>query len=226
MLLINIHTHHPTGNNEILEVQNLLHQQLSVAETNTDKLFSYGIHPWNVEEIEIVDAMKLLKDAARLKNVIGIGECGIDKVKNDDLQKQLEIFRIHVSVSEEFKKPLIIHCVKAYDEIIHIRKQTQAKQSWIIHGFRKGQDLANQLIHHGMYLSYGTFLKDELNNNKSGFASVPDYFFLETDDMDSDDLKNIYEIAAKIRNTTVEILAAIIKDNFEKCFKIKVYDRN
>jgi TatD DNase family protein len=227
MVLINIHTHHPAGKNEILEVQNLLHHQLSVAETYPEKLFSFGIHPWNVDEIQIADAIQLLKHAGNLKNIIAIGECGIDKAKNSALEKQTEIFKIHVSVSEELKKPLIIHCVKAYDEILQIKKQIKARQQWIIHGFRKGQHMAEQLMQHGMYLSFGTFLTDELNKNKPEFASVPDHsFFLETDELDSNGINNIYEIAAKIRNTTVDLLAATIKDNFEKCFNIKVYDRN
>lgn len=225
MLYINIHTHHTAGNKEILEVHSLLHQQISVAETNPKKLFSFGIHPWNSAEVDYSEAMMLLRHAGGLKNIIAFGECGIDKPKIISLDQQIEIFKIHISLSEEFKKPLIIHCVKAYEEIYQIRKQFNAKQPWIIHRFRKGLSLANQLVHHGTYLSFGFSLQDPNHDNASVFALIPDHsYFLETDDVDGKEIERIYKFAAQIKNTTIEKIASIIKENFEKCFNINVYD--
>ena len=62
-----------------------------------------------------------LEEAISNEKVIMIGECGLDKVWGPTLDIQEASFRRHIELSEKHQKPLIIHCVKAYNEIIAIK---------------------------------------------------------------------------------------------------------
>lgn len=71
------------------------------------------------------------------------------------MSRQLEIFEKHIFLSEKLKKPLIIHCVKAFDSLIATRRKTRPSQLWIIHGFRGKPQQAEQLRREGLLLSFG-----------------------------------------------------------------------
>lgn len=71
------------------------------------------------------------------------------------LAAQTALLRIHYELSETLRKPLILHIVKSFPEIIALRKQWKPTQPWIIHGFRGKPQLARELLAHGFHLSYG-----------------------------------------------------------------------
>ena len=57
----------------------------------------------------------------------------------------MEVFREHVKLSEMLRKPLIVHCVKAVDELLAIRKEMGVTHPWVLHGYRGGPEQAEQL---------------------------------------------------------------------------------
>ncbi len=128
--------------------------------------YSVGLHPWDIAADWRVVMAKMLVMALH-PQVVMIGEAGLDK-KNGTapLELQIEVFREHVRLSELTRKPLIIHCVKAVDEVLAIRKEMKAKQSWIFHGFRGGVEQWQQLERtRGLHVSIGahhdqTFIKE------------------------------------------------------------------
>ena len=151
--------------------------------------YSIGLHPWYIDESLIPEVRKF----AVLPSVVAIGETGLDKntAKNqDDFSLQKEIFTEHILISEEVKKPLVIHCVKAWDELLHIHKSSKPSMPWIIHGFRGNAILATQLLNAGLYLSFG------INHNAEALKVAWDKgrLFAETDDADI----GIREICATI----------------------------
>jgi TatD DNase family protein len=88
----------------------------------------------------------------------------------------------------------------------------------IIHEFSKNIEVANQMIKNGFYLSFGKnlILNKEL---EMVFNSIPkDRIFLETDTVEQD-IRAVYELAAKYRNIEVEEMKAIINANFVTVFK-------
>ena len=115
---------------------------------------SVGIHPWHTSDVNI-STIEQLNTLATHPQVVAIGETGIDALKGDTIDKQIEIFCHHVALSEQHQKPLIIHCVKAFNEIIALKKQLHPTMPWIIHGFRGKPQLASLLINHGFYISLG-----------------------------------------------------------------------
>ena len=58
-----------------------------------------------------------IEDTVRMEKVIAIGECGLDRRSPICMKTQEEILDVQVGLAEELRKPLIIHCVKAYSEI-------------------------------------------------------------------------------------------------------------
>ena len=93
------------------------------------------------------------------------------------MELQLTVFKAQVRLSEEYGLPLIIHCVKAMDELLGSEKEFRPQQAWIWHGFRGKPEQAMQLLKKGFYLSFGEYYPDET------MQIVPDErLFLETDE--------------------------------------------
>lgn len=173
MHLLNIHTHQAC---HLHEWQNLYPESAPIAGA-----FSVGIHPWyiaqNWQEQLIQVAQKAL-----LPQCMAIGECGLDKFSSASLHTQQEVFLAHVALSERLQKPLIIHCVKAYSEIIKLRQTTNAQQLWIMHGFVKHEQLAFDLLKNGIKLSFGAALLHNVRLQELVKKLSPTDYFLETDD--------------------------------------------
>lgn len=120
----------------------------------TGYYYSIGIHPWDSAET----TRSLLTELDRLAmhpSILAIGECGIDKLRGAEAQRQIEIFTHHIHLAERLQKPLIIHSVKSYNEIIELHKAIKPTVAWIIHGFRANPTIATELLKCGIYLSYG-----------------------------------------------------------------------
>ncbi|PKP14842.1 MAG: hydrolase TatD, partial [Bacteroidetes bacterium HGW-Bacteroidetes-23] len=127
-------------------------------------------------------------------------------------------FKAQILLAEKHQKPLVLHCVAAFQEIIQIKKEQNVTVPMIIHGFSKNEQTAKQLLDNGFYLSFGKYLlrNPEL---KSVFQSVPnDRFFLETDTIE-ESLEEVYALAANYKKIEIEELKSIVKTNFEKVFR-------
>jgi len=175
--------------------------------------FSIGIHPWYIRnEAEQLNA---LKDALLDNNqkLLFVGECGLDKIIETPLEKQIEVFEQQIKLSEQFKKPLIIHCVRAYQEILKIKNQSKPKQSWIIHGFNRKYSIAEKLIAEQVSLSFGySYLNTE--TGKLVLRKVPlNKIFLETDADTTHTIEEVYILAASILAIPVKELENQIKEN-------------
>lgn len=141
--------------------------------------YSVGIHPWDTAGTTD-DDFERLDRVARHPRVVAIGECGIDALRGAPAQRQLEIFRRHVAVSEAVGKPLIIHAVRSMPTIMHERKSLRPTQKWIIHGYRGNATTARQLLALGIDISLG------LRYNPDVPAVVPpDRLYRESDSPDS-----------------------------------------
>ncbi len=147
--------------------------------------YSMGVHPWNAADFSLTE----LREAARSPLVEAIGETGLDKLKGPSMECQEAAFRGHIATSEEFRKPLIIHCVKAFDRLLALKKELKPQQRWIVHGFRGKPQLAAQLLAAGIDLSLGPAF------NPFTAAIIPaDRLHIETDDTDTP----IAEVAAAV----------------------------
>jgi TatD DNase family protein len=211
-MYIDIHSHHTIRPPETVRVVSLYDNFSRVHELEA---CSAGLHPWYLDEIET--RWQLLQDVASLPNVIAIGECGLDKVTATDWSLQLDAFARQIELAKQLAKPLIIHCVRVYEEVMHLLNKHKISVPVIFHGFNKSPELAAQLTSHGYYLSFGAALMKG-GQPAATFKSVPPHhMFLETDDA-PEDIKDIYRMAALVRETTEEALILQLQQNFKTAF--------
>lgn len=147
MLPRDAHTHRPA-------TDALVDIDPTVSPTLPDGLVcSAGIHPWRAAEAgtEATDRLAVWASDPR---VIAIGETGLDR-NYPDPGRQLELLRLHISLSEKTAKPLVLHVVRAFGQVIDLHDTIKPRQPWIIHGFRGKPELARQLVRAGFYISFG-----------------------------------------------------------------------
>lgn len=214
--MIDFHTHQTpadTGNT----IRSLL---ISEAEKITGHgLFSVGIHPWYVEEGDYKSQLKELEDLLKRLNVIAVGGIGLDKLRGAPIEKQIDLFEKQVHIAEKNQKPVIIHCVRAWTELLESRKRLKPTTPWAIHGFRGQSELAKQLVDYGMYISFGPAILNASEILQETIRTVPlNRMFIETDDTEVS-LKYLYTTVSKLKRVSYRDLEEQINFNFAEFFK-------
>jgi len=160
--------------------------------SHPDMFFSVGIHPWEVHNTDS-SALETLEKMLVNEKFKAIGECGFDRNAKAAFKEQGYFFERQILLSEKYEKPLIIHCVAAFNELILLRKRFAATQSWIVHGFRGKPEMAQQLLRHAFALSFGKkFTKkralevkvtmfDILNQNDNQNRYITDTYIEDSD---------------------------------------------
>jgi len=217
MKFINLHTHSFSNQSTILELVNQYPLELNTHLPS----FSLGIHPWFINQETLENELKIIEDSLQHINCLAIGECGLDKRIEVPLELQKVVFERQLLMAEKHRKPVIIHCVAAFDELIEITNKLQITVPVIIHGFSKNSEVANQLLKQGFYISFGKYLF-QTPNLGSVLAQMPDHqFFLETDTA-TQSIEEVYVLAAQHRGISVDSLKIQIQSNFESVFKTKI----
>jgi TatD DNase family protein len=218
-LFINIHSHQPQQKNEFVITNLYNHFEQAVEGGN----YSAGLHPWYLNDTTWVEEMKALEQYSNNKNVLAIGECGLDKICTTGFLLQQQVFAAQIALANKINKPLIIHCVKAYEEVVQQLQQNNNRVPVIFHGFNKNKILAQQLISKGFYLSFGKALKQPAIQELIKILPEDKVFF-ETDAADIS-ITEIYVAAAQALQVDINSLSLQIKKNAtivfgEACFTI------
>lgn len=197
---IDIHTHQNIDHPEICSIV-----CASPDEDDGKSYYSWGIHPCFITNP--AKQLQQVESAMQRERWIALGECGLDKLSQTPLAQQVELFEAQVLLSEQLHKPLVIHCVKAWAELIAVRRKIHPAQPWIIHGFRGKKELAEQLLREGLYLSFGRYY-----NEVSLLQAWPDRLLLETDDNPCSIIE-LYRKAAQVLQQPVGKLQTQILSN-------------
>jgi TatD DNase family protein len=216
---IDIHTHGSGIISGIYAIENLMAHEDRTPADNQLQPSTYGIHPWHLNSETIDRLIVNVISVADSPSLVAIGEAGFDKLRGPDLEIQTRAFEAQVTISEENRKPLFIHCVRAWDELLPAHKRLRPKMPWLIHGFRGNVEIAKQLLSKGMYLS---FWFDFVMRPESAklLKSLPmDRIFLETDGADTD-IRFIYDKVAGDLHISADELKKIIYNNFNEFFTI------
>jgi TatD DNase family protein len=143
---IDIHNHGATPAPGIFTVETLMAHEEREPQNIRGMAFSFGIHPWHLDGKNHDQLIaRVIKIAGNL-DVAAIGEAGFDRIKGPAPELQQRTFEEQVEISEELKKPMVIHCVRAWDELLKVHKKLKPKMPWLVHGFRGKPDLAQQLV--------------------------------------------------------------------------------
>ncbi|MDE6270824.1 MAG: TatD family hydrolase [Muribaculaceae bacterium] len=135
---------------------------------------STGVHPWRSEEAARL--WPLVEALAADPRVVAIGECGIDRLRGAGIDAQTRLLEQHARLAEATGKPLIIHCVRAWGELLGACKRLRPSVPWIVHGFRGAPELARRLLDAGMHISLG-----ERFNPATAAIIPPGRLHVETD---------------------------------------------
>ncbi len=213
MKYINLHTHQFTNNANAIEIVN----QYPTTFNDDPHYFSVGIHPWHIIEKNVEAELKFITQKLQDQKCLAIGECGLDKRIDVPFYLQLKVFEAQLQIATLHKKPVIIHCVAAFNELIAVKKRMNLSIPMVVHGFSKNETVAKDLIENGFYISFGKYL---MINPKldSVFLSIPnDRLFLETDSSDFK-IEDVYKKASQIKNISIEKLQLQVQNNFDYVF--------
>lgn len=203
MNLFNFH-HHTLGN--FYGIYNL-----ELGENVPESYFSVGIHPKDIDE-NWEKHFEAFKKISLQDNCLAIGECGLDALIDIDANLQKKVFEKQIIWANEIQKPVIIHCVKWFQELIPFQKL--AEVPLIIHGFNKKKSVADEMLKHGFFLSFGKSVLYNLSL-QSILKEIPiDKIFLETDDADFD-IAELYQKVSEIKEISLEELQKKISENLQ-----------
>ncbi len=165
-------------------------------------LYSAGLHPWHITEATFEAAKFWLDAQARQPQCVAVGEAGLDKICTTDWDLQLRAFNHCIRLAIALRKPLVIHCVRAYDEVLALKKNYGAAGDaipWIFHGFNKKPQVADMLLRAGASLSFGAAILDTEGTAAESLRNCPSgRYFFETDDRADVTIEAVYAAAMAI----------------------------
>ena len=215
-MYIDIHVHNEYKQEDVLLLLNLFPGDTD--KCNDKGFYSVGLHPWYVNENSLNYQVGLVRKAASKPNFIAVGEIGLDKKVDTPIEWQIKAFTDQLAIAEELGKPVIIHCVRAYDQLLSFRKKSNRHIPWIIHWFNASKQMADDLIEKNCYLSFGHMLFNENTKAFRVFKELPvDRIFFETDDAGLS-ITEIYEKGSECLDISLEDLQNQIIKNFRNCF--------
>ena len=247
MPFINIHTHQlqKFEKNNIVVLNQTIRSDFSNTVSDAEKYFTYrtfGLHPWYLDKKTYEVELEKLETLLQENKIIAIGECGLDKLRGPDLDFQISVFEMQLQLAKKYNRPVIIHCVRAFNELIatvknvgadlrvcprsdgadteHLRAGADTKVCpYVVHGFNNNKNILKQLINAGFYISLGAaILKDDEKNahdwrEKINIMPLEKLFF-ETDDS-GEKIETIYKRVSVLLNISLETLQKFARIFFE-----------
>ena len=213
---LDFHTHsmRETDRANVMEIVSL-----HLGKEKAHEYFTVGLHPWWIEQPVTLAQRKELELQLSDPMCLAMGEMGLDNLKGPAIEVQMDILRSQLKIADEVKKPVIIHCVRAFGQLSEIKKEFPGIEKWCVHGYGRHATLAKQLIDQGFYLSLMPGLPPA--KYASLLEALPiDRLFLETDNMPDADIIGVYEAMASLANLSVVELKEQMNNNAKAFFGI------
>jgi TatD DNase family protein len=203
--LIDIHTHNPKS----------FENRLSFLVGKN----SLGIHPWEVVTFKNID--ECYQEMLELKKsfhsgVLGIGECGLDRKREGlaPIDLQLIVLEWHMDWAQEVNRPLILHCVGAHSDMLHLLKVKKYAGRILLHDFSGNEQVVKSYLTFDTYFSFGSRLFRDEQIAATVISCLPrERLFLETDDQVEFSLQDIYKKAGTLLGFTTEELLELFNKN-------------
>lgn len=186
---IDIHTHHPTSATTIHAV---------------------GVHPWKA-------AMGVLPTEEEIVAAEAVGEIGLDKVCAVDFGRQKTVFNAQLDLAERFAKPVVLHCVRAFEEVMRCL-EGRTLPAVIFHGFIGSKEQAERALQRGYYLSFGVRTARSPKSVEALRHTPLERLFVESDE-EMTPIETIYEEVATLRGVSVEELRSVTLANYTRIFR-------
>lgn len=207
-IFIDIHTHSTAGE---LSLYSYTIGRDAAAPTE-GMPFSAGIHPWSAADIDVAHGLEYLLTAP----LAAIGEIGLDYSSTVDRQKQRQVFEAQLEIAERRGLPVIIHCVRAYNDILPMLDKYKLC-AVIFHSYAGSPEQTAAIYDAGYYFSFGERSLKSVKTMTSLRRIPHDRIFAETDESKVA-ISNIYAALAEQLNITVEELKIQIEQNYKHIF--------
>ncbi len=145
-----------------------------------------GVHPWYAADLTDDELARHL-DVLATADVIGIGEIGMDHVRERDpgrRERQRDVFRRHLLLAIERDLPVEIHAVHAVPAVLAVVDEVGLPRAGgMFHLWSSSPELARQAVKRGFYLSFGAMVGEGRAKKAIASAAVLplERMLLETD---------------------------------------------
>ncbi|MCX8176104.1 MAG: TatD family hydrolase [Candidatus Bathyarchaeota archaeon] len=194
-----------------------------------------GIHPWAVTlEKEKPDlTLKLVEENS--DKIVGVGEVGLDfwlkeaRKRQDVKDLQIEVFKLFLDAAREHGKPVIIHSRGAWEECLYLAEKTGVEKA-VFHWFTGPLNTSKRIVDDGYFIS-ATPAVHSSKEHQLVIKNTPlENILIETDSpvkyggisAKPSDVTKSLEGVAKIKGLSVEEVAKVVAENFEKVFNVKL----
>lgn len=220
---VNIHAHRPAAGTHEWVLRSFKSGEYP-REREPGTACSVGLHPWELETVNMQEALERVRGAAGDAQVLAIGEAGLDHAIAVEAALQMTAFRAQVEIARTAGLPVIIHAVKSYQQLIRFVREGDPGVQLIIHGYRGGQQLSDDLLRAGFFLSFGVPLLQSKKVMKA-FVSLPlERIFLETDEAETP-IEEVYVKGAALKKMPVEELKQQMTENTNQIFTRRQHGR-
>lgn len=215
-MFLNIHAHQGSPDSEEKVIHSVFPQG-DIFPYAPEGVFSAALHPCFLSGLNLGEAFLRLTTLIGHPACIAIGETGLDG-RFADIALQEEVFIRHIELAKTHCKPLILHCVRKHQRIMHLLEQEHFTGRVIWHGWNKGTELAARVLKLGHYLSLGPAIPPKLNLLCAGMEDkLAGQLFFETDTQEIS-VRSVYEKWAAHLAFDLHVLEQKIEQNAQTVF--------
>lgn len=207
---------------------------IEIAETHDNIYCQLGLFPSEAKNWT-EDTERNIKTLAKNKNVVAIGEIGLDYYWDKSfIEEQKEIFKKQIRIANELNLPIVIHDREAHKDCIDIVKEYNNGSDIVFHCFSGSVEMMKECVKNGWYIALGGVVTfKNAKKMKDVAIEIPlEYLLLETDapyltpvpyrgkTNQPAYIKYVAEEIAQLRNDSVENIMQKTSENAEKVFRI------
>lgn len=181
------------------------------AQTHAQTIETVGIHPWHAAIGDVAEVERLAP------SVDAIGEIGLDYACEIPHEVQMAVFRAQLATAERLEKPVVLHCVRAFEDTIKIVGEYRLK-AVIFHGFIGSKEQAQRAVNQDYYLSFGERTSRSPKSIEALRSTPLSHLFVESDESPTP-IEEIYTEIAELRGIEVGELLKANEANFKKLFQ-------
>lgn len=208
---------------------------LDIARKYKNMWAAVGVHPHDAKSVD-EGTMKRLEKLACDKNVVAIGEIGLDyHYDNSPRDVQKRVFREQMRLAHRVSLPVVIHDRDSHGDVMDILRQEKVKDvGGVLHCFSGSIEMARQCVQMGLYISIaGPVTFNNARKLQEVATNIPiDRLLIETDCPYLTPVPNrgkcnepsyvryTAEKIASLRGISLEELAQATTENAKRCFAL------
>ena len=142
-----------------------------------------GIHPNDTAQTNPEDVLQIA-EILKHPRVVAIGEIGLDYYRDHSpKEKQKQILNAFLDFYQVLRKPLIVHCREAYDDLAQLFASRSKSWNGVMHCFSSDLETMKKFLALGFHISFAGPLTYKKNDalREACKACPLDRLLLETD---------------------------------------------